>query len=382
VFLTSELEWDPSVLDHTFTDRGEWGDESGNDLLPNHHYDEFGDYRQRVLVNHLAYFERQDGTLLDDVIDQCILDAQTKSNVNCNTVAINESSDDVPDRHPLNRPIVVNKKDPDFKKLVPLFGWLSPETIQKTFEHTTQYARLPSGTLLKRSFKSPNPALNVTRRSESVACDIVYADVSAINDGSIAAVIFVGSDTQVTDVYGIKTDKQFVNTLEDNITDRGAPNKLISDSAQVIIGNKVQDILRTLCIGNWQSEPYQQHQNAAERRYQTVKTTANRLLDRTGAPAKTWLLCLQYVCYLLNHTYNGNIRGVPLNHLTGVTVDISALLRFHFWQKVYYKKVDNGFPSDSGESMGHIVGISEHCGHSLTWKVLTSDTTHIINRSI
>jgi hypothetical protein len=107
--------------------------------------------------------------------------------------------------------------------------------------HTTQYARLPTGTTLKRAFKSPNPALNVTRCNEPVACDIVYAIVPDIDDGSIAAVIFVGTDTQVTDVYGLKTDKQFVNTLEDHITYHGAPHKLISDSAQVIIGNKVQD---------------------------------------------------------------------------------------------------------------------------------------------
>ena len=216
--------------------------------------------------------------------------------------------------------------------------------------HTTQYARLPTGTTLKRTFKSPHPALNVTRRNEPVACDIVYADVPAIDDGSIAAVIFVGTDTQVTDVYGIKSDKQFINTLEDNITQRGAPHKLISDSAQVIIGNKVQDILRTLCIDSWQSEPYQQHQNAAERRYQTIKRAANRVLDRTGAPPYTWLLCLQYVCFLLNHTYNENINGVPLQRLNGDTPDISVLLRFHFWQKVYYKKVDGHFPSDSVEA--------------------------------
>jgi hypothetical protein len=390
VFLTSELEWDPSVLDHTFEDNTAWGDinEAGNDLHPNTRFDEFGNYRKRVLVNHLDYFKRQDGTLLEDVIDQCVFAAQTNDPLQCHTADIEDPSvatldeDDVPKTHVLNRPIVINKKDPDYNQLRPLFGWLSPDIIKKTFEHTTQYARLPSGTLLKRSFKSPNPALNVTRRNESVACDIVYADVPAINDGSIAAVLFVGTDTQVTDVYGIKTDKQFVNTLEDNITQRGAPNKLISDSAQVIIGNKVQDILRTLCIANWQSEPYQQHQNAAERRYQTIKGSANRLLDRTGAPANTWLLCLQYVCYLLNHTYNGNIHGVPLNHLTGMTVDISALLRFHFWQKVYYKSIDCGFPSDSVESMGHIVGVSEHCGHALTWKILTSDTNHILNRSV
>jgi hypothetical protein len=99
---------------------------------------------------------------------------------------------------------------------------------------------------LKRTFKSPNPALNVTCRHEPVACDIVDSNLPAIDDDSIAAVLFVGTDTQVTDVYGIKTDKQFINTLEDNITYRGAPHKLISDSAQVIIGNKGQDILSAL----------------------------------------------------------------------------------------------------------------------------------------
>ena len=78
---------------------------------------------------------------------------------------------------------------------------------------------------------------------------------------STAAVLFVGTKTQVTDVYGIKTDKRFVNTLEDNIIQRGAPHKLLSDRAQVIISNKVLDILCTLLIGNWKSYPQQQQQN-------------------------------------------------------------------------------------------------------------------------
>ena len=259
---------------------------------------------------------------------------------------------------------------------------MSPDLIKKTFENSTQYDRLQSGTVLKRSFKSPNTALNVTRRSESLACDIVYADVGAINDGYIAAVMFFGTDTQVLDVYGIKTDKQFVNTLEDNIIQRGAPTNIISDSAQVILSTKVKDILRTLCINSWQSEPYQQHQNAAERRYQTIKATTNRVMDRTGAPSDTWLLCLQYVCFVLNHSYNTNINGIPLTHLTGSTIDISVLLRFHFWQKVYYKAIEPSFPSDSVEEMGYVVGISEHCGHALTWKILTCDTKRVINRSI
>jgi hypothetical protein len=34
-------------------------------------FDEFGDYKHRVIVQHLAYFQRQDSDLIDDVIDQC-----------------------------------------------------------------------------------------------------------------------------------------------------------------------------------------------------------------------------------------------------------------------------------------------------------------------
>jgi hypothetical protein len=84
-------------------------------------------------------------------------------------------------------------------------------------------------TLLKKAYKSPDQALNVYCCQEDVACDTVYADVPAIYDGSTTAVICVGVKTQVTDVYGIKTDKQFANTLEDNIIQCGAPLKLISD---------------------------------------------------------------------------------------------------------------------------------------------------------
>jgi hypothetical protein len=44
-------------------------------------------------------------------------------------------------------------------------------------------------------------------------------------------------------VYPIKSDKQFVNTLLDNITQRGAPTKLTSDRAQVEISERVKQVL-------------------------------------------------------------------------------------------------------------------------------------------
>jgi hypothetical protein len=124
-----------------------------------------------------------------------------------------------------------------------LLVWMSADIIQKTFEYTTQYARLPTGTMLKKAFRSPHPALNVYRRNEDVACDIVYSNVPTIFDGSTAAIIFFGTSSKVTDVHGIKHDNQFANTLEDTIIQRGAPNRLLSDRGQAIISHKVEDIL-------------------------------------------------------------------------------------------------------------------------------------------
>ena len=114
------------------------------------------------------------------------------------------------------------------------------------------------------AYKSPFPAANVNHRHEPVATDTVYSDTPAIDDGSTSAQFYVGLESNVCDVYGMKTDKQFVDTLEDNIRERGAMDKLISDRAETEISNRAKDILRNLIIAAWQSEPYHEHQNHAE----------------------------------------------------------------------------------------------------------------------
>jgi hypothetical protein len=86
----------------------------------------------------------------------------------------------------------------------------------------------------------------------------------------------VGTETLVTDIYGMKTEKKFVNTLEDNIHERGAMSQLLSNRAQVESSARFVGILRALHIGQWQSEPHDQHhQNPCNQRYQTLKTMTN-----------------------------------------------------------------------------------------------------------
>jgi hypothetical protein len=84
---------------------------------------------------------------------------------------------------------------------------LSSDIIKKTCDKTTQYARISKGTLLKRTFKLTNAAFDVAKQNEVVACARVYSDTPIINYGSVVTVIFVGIDSQVTDIYGINADK-------------------------------------------------------------------------------------------------------------------------------------------------------------------------------
>ena len=276
----------------------------------------------------------------------------------------------------------VKARPVDLDKIKPRLAWLPDDIIKKTLEMTTQFYRMPASTHLKKAFKSPFPACNVHRRNEPVATDTVYSDTPAIDDGAQSAQFFVGCESLVCDVYGMKTDKQFVNTLQDNIRRRGAMNKLISDRAQVEISKKVQDILRNLIISDWQSEPHQQQQNPAERQFQDVKRMANTVLDRTGAPPSLWLQALMYVCLVLNLTSNASLNyAVPYTVLTGVTPDISALLQCEWYEPVYYREEEAEFPSVSKEKLGWFVGVAEHVGYAMTYKVLTKDSSKIIFRS-
>ena len=75
----------------------------------------------------------------------------------------------------------------------------------------------------------------------------------------------------------MKSDAEFVNTLEDQIRKRGAMDKLVSDRAQVEIYKKITDIFRAYCIDGWQSEPYHQNQNYFKRRYQVIKSYVNNI---------------------------------------------------------------------------------------------------------
>ena len=413
VIMTSDVDWDPAILDGEFPLTGQEPFFDARNYNNGTNFDAVGSYRKGTIVASARTLYNdpilQTTVLPDellvthefpsDVTDPAVTTDLPRPDVpkavqtlaadpDVDTILPDPPDDITPDE---TAPAVVFKNisphvaphEPDPETLRPFFAFLPTEIVRRTLQATTQYARVPMSDTTKRFYKSPFPALNVARRNEDLLTDVIYSDTPAIDDGSTSAAIYSGKTSHVMDVYGMKTDKQFVNTLEDIIRDRGAPTRLLSDHAITLRSGRILDILRAYCIGQWTSEPHHQNQNTMERRYQTAKRLTNVLMDRSGCPPSCWLLCLQYVCTVLNCTVARSLNWrVPLTVLTGTLVDVSPLLRFHWYQPVFYTLEHSTFPSESKEALGYFVGLSPNCGHAMTFKVLTADTHHVIPRSL
>ena len=270
----------------------------------------------------------------------------------------------------------------DYNKLRPYFGWVNSDILKQTIDQTTQWGVALDSFPMKRHLKSRNPALNVPRRHEPVATDAIFSDTPAVDSGVKQAQVIVGRDSFMADVYPMKSGKQFVSTLKDNIRRRGAMDKLLSDSAKPEISKKGMDILRAYHISNWHSEQYHQNQNPAGWRYRTIKSWTNTVMNRSGAPANCWLLGMIYVCYISNHVVCGILNGpIPLLVLYGIMPDISIMLLYTFYQPVFYATHDQHFPSESEGRAAFWVGVGEHCGDAMTYKLLDKITKKIIYRS-
>ena len=82
--------------------------------------------------------------------------------------------------------------------------------------------------------------MNVHRHDEPAPNDAIYSDTLLIYGGSSCAQLFVGTKSLVSNLYGMKRGKHFVNSLEDTIGARGKMSKIISDGDQAEISDHAQ----------------------------------------------------------------------------------------------------------------------------------------------
>ena len=343
VFITSPGEWDPSqVPDQPFGDPM---------------FDAHGDFNQPINANL--------NNLLDAPPGDCGSHTEISSVFTAN---LHQSS----------------PQEPDWNTQRPFLAWTSPSSIKDTFNVTTRHGTAPSTQdYIKKHLKPRNPVFSISRCSEAGATDTIFSDTPAVDDGSTMAQFFCGHDTLVCDTYGIKSTKQFINTLSDKIRKWGAMDTLISDGGKCDISKGVTDFLHPLFIQDYQSESYHQDQNKTETCFGPAKRYTNTVMNTSGYLACCWLLCLQYIFVVLHHLASPTLQGIcPVQALQGTTPDISFMPHTSFYEPVYYRiefsEPDFHLPSSSNEKKGYWVGFATNQGDSLTWRTLTEDTQRII----
>ena len=343
VLITSPDEWDPSqVPDQPFGDPM---------------FDAHGDFNQPIIAN------------LNNLLDAPPGDSESYTEISSVfTANLHQSS----------------PQEPDWNTQCPFLAWTSPSSIEDTFNATTRHGTGPNTQdYIKNHFKPRNPVFSIPRCSEDVATDTIFSDTPAVDDGSTMAQFFCGHDTLVCDAYGIKSTKQFINTLSDNISKWGAMDTLISDGGKYDISKGVTNLLHSLFIQDYQSESYHQDQNKTENCFGPAKRYTNTVMNTSGCLACCWLLCLQYICVVLHYFASPTLQGIcPVQALQGTTPDISFMPHTSFYEPVYYRidssEPDLNFPSSSNEDNGYWVGFSNNPGDHLTWRILTEDTHKII----
>ena len=322
VFITSPDEWDHSqVPDQPFGDPM---------------FDAHGDFNQSIIANL--------NNLLDAPPGDCGSHTEISSVFTAN---LHQSS----------------PQEPDWNTQRPFLAWTSPSSIKDTFNVTTRHGTAPNTQdYIKKHLKPRNPVFSIPRCSEDVATDTIFSDTPAVDDGSTMAQFFCGHDTLVCDAYGIKSTKQFINTLSDKIRKWGAMDTLISDGGNYDISKGVTDFLHSLFIQDYQSESYHQDQNKTENCFGPAKRYTNTVMNTSGCLACCWLLCLQYICVVLHHLASLTLQGICLvQALQGTTPDISFMLHTSFYEPVYYmiesSEPDFHLPSSSKEKKGYWVGL-------------------------
>jgi hypothetical protein len=358
VYFTEDSDWNPTQLDDEYID-----DPDGFDR---------GAYQSDIEGDELTFASDVNdfGEILDSThYDLDVLLSQVKQS----RVVMEQ---------------LIAKHVPKFEQLRPNFGWISAERIKATLAATTQFGRTVVRFPFRMHFKTRFPAANVDRLNDAVATDTFFSNTPAVNDGIpghggvTMAQIFCARNSQLGLAVPMRSEKDMPQTIHEWIRTYGAPNMLISDNAKVEIGKTVQDILRYYVIKDHQSEPNFQHQNYAERRIQELKRMLNTILDRTGAPADMWLLCLLYITYLMNRLSVDSLGGKsPIEAAFNQVPDVSPLLAFWWYQPVYYQAHDVKFPSDSKEKLGRWVGVAENKGDLMTFWVMDELTRHVVARS-
>jgi hypothetical protein len=105
-----------------------------------------------------------------------------------------------------------------------------------------------------------------------------------------------------------------------------------------------------------------------------LKSHAQVLLDRTGAPDDLWFLAQDYLADVHNLSENRQLNwkiSEQVSRWRGDTPDISDILMFYWFEPVLYLDPVSNFQfPETTERAGYFLGFVDNVGDALRFKIL------------
>ena len=117
----------------------------------------------------------------------------------------------------------------DAVKLQPYLGWRPLEVVQRTLENTTQLAHQLISTPMKDHIMGLYKFLNRPRLDEVVATNTFFSSARNVT-GATCAQVFYGLSSHFVNVYGMASEQNRPDCLDDFLRKEGAPNDIRSDN--------------------------------------------------------------------------------------------------------------------------------------------------------
>ena len=181
--------------------------------------------------------------------------------------------------------------------------------------------------------------------------------------------------------YPLTEKSQACSALRRFLHEVGIPSSLMTDNALELAQGEWKRLCNKHSIQMKFTEPHSPWQNFAESAGGYVKRNVSRLMESTNTPIKYWDYCWEYFTEIKCNTATKNIYledRTPYESVMGFTPDISELIRYSWYQVIWYHE-----PTEKGSvKLGRWLGPAHSSGQGLAYRIATSNGTIITRSSV
>jgi hypothetical protein len=248
---------------------------------------------------------------------------------------------------------------------------ISLQQAKLTLKHSTQIYRRSALLPLSRRYKADR-IYDRNRLGGEWFTDTVFGPGKS-RMGNKCGQLFA-NDSHFETFFPKDTESKSGEALRTFCKTFGVPSHLRFDGAKTMNdpGTMFQKIVRSEGITCHTSEAHMHNQSPAEGVVREVKRRWWRIMFKTRCPKVFWDFGFKWCANIMSITFLRNHRidkGVPLQKLTGETVDISQYLKFGFYDRVWYRE-NTGLGQIH---LGRWLGVVENRGSLFTYHILRAN---------